>query len=368
MHKHIDLTGSPDSMAKDLQDVSAEYVFFAAYLAKDDEGEATKVNGDMLENFLKALQINGADKKLKRVILTTGAKQYGLHLGRPKNPMEESDPWLRQSDRPPNFYYRQQDILRDYAQPLGYDWVVTYPNDVIGVAHGNFMNLSSSLGLYVAVTKELGQDLVFPGSKEFYTSFDVFTYSRLHAQFNTWAALEPAASNQAFNVVNGDVESWQNMWPKVAKKFGMKVKEDQFVGEAPDASVMEMHERPPIQDQAPDAGLKGTEALKQSAVEQRIDLVKWSQKDEVKKAWQRLAEREGLKKEAFEQATWGFLGFVLGRNFDIVISMSKARKMGWTGYVDSWDCLSECFDELVREGVLPRFRAGKVMSVDMAGL
>ena len=44
----------------------------------------------MLTNFLDALDATGASQKLKRIILVTGAKQYGLHLGRPKNPMQES--------------------------------------------------------------------------------------------------------------------------------------------------------------------------------------------------------------------------------------------------------------------------------------
>jgi hypothetical protein len=48
------------------------------------------------------------------------------------------------------------------------------------------------------------------------------------------------------------------------------------------------------------------------------------------------------------------LGFVLGRNYDIVISMSKARKLGWTGYIDSWQALEESFDELAREKIAPK--------------
>lgn len=60
------------------------------------------IKGAMLKNFLEALKINGV--KLKRVILTTGAKQYGVHLGPVKNPMEETDPWIDGKGRPPNFY------------------------------------------------------------------------------------------------------------------------------------------------------------------------------------------------------------------------------------------------------------------------
>ena len=77
----------------------------------------------MLKNFLDALVITGADKKLKRVLLTTGAKQYGVHLGPAKNPMEESDPWVEYPESPPNFYYHQQRILAEAARGQSWDWV-----------------------------------------------------------------------------------------------------------------------------------------------------------------------------------------------------------------------------------------------------
>ena len=95
----------------------------------------------MLENFLKALTISGAEKKLKRVLLVTGAKHYGVHLGPVKSPMEENDPWVEGEGRPPNFYYRQQRILKELSKGKGWDWVVTYPNDVIGVAKGEFLSI-----------------------------------------------------------------------------------------------------------------------------------------------------------------------------------------------------------------------------------
>ena len=102
-HGFLDLTQDVEEMAEQLQGVEAEYVFFAAYLEKSNDQENWDVNGAMLKTFLEALDVTGADKKLKRVILTTGAKQYGVHLGCPKQPMEESDPWVEGPDRPPNF-------------------------------------------------------------------------------------------------------------------------------------------------------------------------------------------------------------------------------------------------------------------------
>ncbi|KAK4463678.1 hypothetical protein QBC42DRAFT_198740 [Cladorrhinum samala] len=355
VHNHIDLTSSAQDMAKDLKDVRAEYVFFAAYLQKDSEQENWEVNGSMIENFLAALEITGAVKDLRRVILVTGAKQYGVHLGQVKTPMVESDPWLKGEPWPPNFYYRQQESLHRFCDKNSHvSWVVTYPNDVIGFAKGNFMNLATSVGLYAAVSRELGRDLVFPGNEVFYSKFDCYTDSRLHAQFCEWAALEPKAANQAFNVHNGDAESWQNMWPLLAARFGMKVKADQFASsDAPGLEVRQtLTDRPPLSLRADELGLKGK--IAPTEVANRISLAKWSQEDEVKKAWDRMAEREGLQKDAFEKATWAFLDFVLGRSYDVVISMSKAREYGWTGYRDTWKALSDVFGELEADKILPK--------------
>jgi hypothetical protein len=62
VHSTLDLQSSAKDMAKQLSGVEAEYIFFCAYLAKDDEGEAAKVNGAMLQTFLDALSLNGAEK------------------------------------------------------------------------------------------------------------------------------------------------------------------------------------------------------------------------------------------------------------------------------------------------------------------
>ncbi|KAF2175624.1 NAD(P)-binding protein [Zopfia rhizophila CBS 207.26] len=354
IHNHIDLTSSADQMAKDLKNVKGEYIFFAAYLQKDSDQENWDVNGTMLANFLQAQTKTGAIKDVKRIILVTGAKQYGVHLGAPKNPMLESDPWLTGPDRPPNFYYHQQDILHKFCEEHNKEWVVTYPNDVIGYAEGNFMNLATAIGMYATVSKELGQDLIFPGSEDFYTCFDSFTYSKLHAQFCAWAALEPRAADQAFSVVNGDTESWQNLWPRVASHFNMRVKPNQFKVTSEDQqSSMPLAEKPPVSEQAEKLGLVGHPVTSQSKVEQQVDLLKWSQREDVKKGWAKVADREGLQKDAFEKATWGFLGFVLGRNYNVVISMSKARKAGWMGYVDTWESLEDVFEELQKAKILP---------------
>ncbi|KAF3942451.1 hypothetical protein ABW19_dt0209670 [Dactylella cylindrospora] len=371
----VDLLSSAEDMAKQLQGIEADYCFFAAYLQKDTEEELTAVNGmkhmncrlvsntllmggcvigAMLRNFLDALDITGASKKLKRVLLTTGAKQYGVQLGQVKNPMEETDPWLEGKDWPPNFYYAQQRILEEKSRNSGsYDWVVTYPNDVIGVAEGNFMNLVTALGIYCAVSKELGGDLIFPGSERFYTGFDSFTYGPLHADFNLWAAEKPEAGNQTFNMVNGEAESWQNLWPKIAKRFNCQIPKNQFKVETQFESLdKKLADHVPIEIVAASIGLEGASFA--DTLSQKVDLVKWSKHPAVVQAWEQIRQRHGLKKGVFEKATWSFLGFVLGRNYDIVVSMSKARRLGWTGFFDNYEAFDVSFEQLERLNILPR--------------
>ncbi|KAK2054863.1 NAD dependent epimerase/dehydratase family protein [Colletotrichum caudatum] len=354
-HGLVDLTRSADEIAMDLAGVEAEYVFFAAYLQRDSERENSDANGDMLRNFLLALEKTGAAGKVKRILLITGAKQYGVHRGVPGNPMEDAEPWHREDPPlPPIFYDRQQDVLGGFCERHpDASWTVTYPNDVIGFAKDNDMSLATTLGIYAAITRELGRDLEFPGPEAFYTKFDCFTSARLHAEFCEWAVGEPRAANEAFHVVNGDVESWQNMWPRLARRFGLRIKPDQFAAARSGLSdSTELAEKPPVGFLAEKSGL--VRRVEAARPEERIDLAKWSRREVVRKAWDRLARREGLQRDAFDKATWSYLGFVLGRNFDLVISMSKAREMGWTGYADTWQSLQDFFGQLETEKILPR--------------
>lgn len=354
-HTHIDLTSSADDIAQQLSDVQADYLFFAAYLAADSEEELVKLNGPMLRNFLLALRKTGGEAQLKRVILVTGAKQYGLQFGRTKLPMEESDPLINGSHRPPNFYYVQQDILKEESAVGQWDWTVTYANDVLGVAKGNFMNLVSSLGLYCAITREMEGPmgkLTFPGSDFFYTALNCYTDCELHAQFCVWAATSSTTSNEAFNVVNDDVESWQNLWPKLAQRFGLTIDAHMLKQSPPDPASSDLADPPPIDDHAHIMGLK--DYFGPSKAQQRIPLVKWSQRSDVKDAWHTLATRENLEHDAFEKATWGFLDFVLGRDYNIVISMNKAKKAGWSGWACTWDSFEKNFRSLEDEKVLPK--------------
>ncbi|KAL5001536.1 hypothetical protein BDV10DRAFT_160082 [Aspergillus recurvatus] len=66
-------------MAETVSGISAEYVYFCAYMAHDDPAELYRICGTMTSNFIQALEETGAINKLKRFILTCGFKQYSVH-------------------------------------------------------------------------------------------------------------------------------------------------------------------------------------------------------------------------------------------------------------------------------------------------
>lgn len=355
-------------MASNLQGVSAEHIYFCAYLAHDDPDELSRVNAALLSNFLQALAIAGGTAKVKRFILTCGFKQYGVHLGAAKQPLIEDDPLLEKNvggvTWPTIFYYEQQRILADAAKEGSFEWVVTLPEDVLGYARGNFMNEATSIGLYCAVSKALpGSELPFPGSKANYFTFNCWTSANLHAKFCLWAATAPNAGNNVFNVMNGDTDSFQNLWPRLAARFGCKIPDPMFPnGGVPDSlgfkdyesSTIRYVNKPPLKAQQTALGISSDPLVEQSPILfLQVDPLKWAKRKDVQEAWGKLRSKYQLDQTAWDKATWNFLVMTMGRDWSCVGSMSKARKLGWTGYADTWDELEDVFRTLEKEEVLP---------------
>lgn len=362
-HVHLDLQGDTGHMAKELAGISAEHIFFCAYLASDDPSETDRINASLLSNFLEAIVKIGAEKQLKRFILTCGFKQYGVHLGRVKQPLMEDDPLLQGNaggvSWPPIFYYSQQQVLADAAKKGNWEWVCTLPEDVLGFAKGNFMNEATAIGLYCVVSKAMpGSELPFPGNKDNYFAFNTWTSANLHAKFCLWAASAAGAGNQIFNVTNGDSESFQNIWPKLADRFGCKIPNRMFSEKGyknyESSTIPLKHAKHPLILQAESLGLSNDPLVTDTpTLRLQVDPEKWAKRADVNQVWGKLRDQYGLDQKAWEKATWDFLTFVLGRDWSCIGSMSKARKLGWTGYADTWEELVDTFEQLEKEGILP---------------
>lgn len=92
----------------------------------------------------------------------------------------------------------------------------------------------------------------------------------------------------AFNVVSGDTQSWQDMWPRIAKRFGARIPERMLCSDPREAyngyeaAGMDQLERPPVKEYENEMGLK--DEFEQNHVHYQINLAKWAQVPEVVKA------------------------------------------------------------------------------------
>jgi nucleoside-diphosphate-sugar epimerase len=123
----------------------------------------------------------------------------------------------------PNFYWNQEDYLRQKQRGQKWSFTILRPQIIFGDALGAAMNPVAAFGLYGALLKERGEPLHFPGGPgNVFEGVDADLIGRAIR----WAGEADAARNQAFNITNGDVMTWKNVWGAIADALGMKVGDD----------------------------------------------------------------------------------------------------------------------------------------------
>lgn len=183
------------------------------------EQDQIETNDRMLRNLFEPL--SGAAKGLRHVSVLQGTKAYGAHVRAIDVPAREDRSEYRDH---PNFYWLQEAYLRDKAEGAPWSWTIFRPQIVFGLAIGAAMNLIPAIGAYGAVLRERGEPLHFPGGavSPILEAVD----ADLLADAIGWAGETEAAANQIFNVTNGDVFVWRNVWPAIADALGMEPGED----------------------------------------------------------------------------------------------------------------------------------------------
>ena len=300
-HVSVDLLDAEDTAAKLAGLTDTTHVFYAAFqpAAGGAAGYAANItpNRDMLVNAVTA--IAAASRGLRRVVLVTGTKYYGFHLGTQKTPARESDPRHEGAD----YYFDQIDWLTGFQRGKAWDWVELRPQTLCGFAPGTPMSIAPAIAVYAAISREGGQPLRFPGKPEAYTSIYQVTESEHFAGAALWAATEPRCALQAFNITNGDYFRWENMWPRIASVFDMPVGAPQQIS---------LTARMP--DQAP--------------------------------LWRTMVEKHGLKPFAYKElVAWPFADYVFGCDWDVMSDVTKSRRFGFHDVVD----LEEMFVRLMRQ-------------------
>ncbi len=295
-----------------LKGIRPDAVFITTWLRQDSEAENIRVNSAMVRNLLDGLRANGT---ARHVALVTGLKHY---LGPfeaygkgtlPQTPFREDQARLDIE----NFYYAQEDEVFAAAERDGFTWSVHRPHTVIGKAVGNAMNMGTTLAVYATIARETGRPFRFPGSVAQWNGLTDMTDAGQLAKHLLWAATTPAAANEAFNVVDGDVFRWSWMWQRIADWFGIEA--------APfDGTI-----QPLEQQMAGDAEL-----------------------------WRRIATREGLAEADLSRlASPWHTDADLGRPIEVVTDMSKSRRLGFTAYQPTDDAFFALFESLRADRLIP---------------
>jgi len=304
-HVPVDLLDPADCKAKlgGLKDIT--HVFFVAYIEPANPQDLVKANTAMLVNLVETIE--AASPVLKHVHLSEGTKWYGNHLGPFRTPAKEDDP----RHAGPNFYYNQQDWLEARQKGKRWNWSVVRPHAVCGFSTSGPMNLTMAIAVYASIQKELGLPLSFPGKPGAYTALYQATDAALLAKGITWMATEPQAANQAFNITNGDLIRWQNLWPKIADFFGMESAEPKYT---PIKNLMA--------DKAP--------------------------------VWDHMVAKHGLATHPYKDiVAWSYPENVFNSDYDIVSDMGKARRLGFHESLDTEEMFLRMFQEFRDKRVIP---------------
>lgn len=186
------------------------------------EQDQIDTNQKMLANLFDPLE--KAATGLRHVSLLQGTKAYGAHVRQIPIPAREHRDELYSQ---PNFYWEQERYIRDRQAGKGWQWTIFRPQLIFGMALGAAMNLIPAIGTYAAILKARGEPLHYPGGKANIVVEAVD--ADLLARSMAWAADDDqrnVAGNEVFNVTNGDVFLWRQVWPAIADALGMEVGEE----------------------------------------------------------------------------------------------------------------------------------------------
>ncbi|WP_032393055.1 SDR family oxidoreductase [Rhodococcoides fascians] len=304
-HIAVDLLDGDETRRRLSHLTDVTHIFYAAYQERPTWAELVPPNLAMLVNVVTVIE--DSSPNLEHVSLMQGYKVYGAHLGPFKTPARETDP----PHMPPEFNVDQQQFLESRQVGKRWSWSAIRPSVVCGVALGNPMNLATVIAVYATMCKKLGVPMRFPGKPGAFGSLLEMTDASLLAEATVWAATTPACANQAFNITNGDLFRWNDMWPRIADIFGLDT-----------ATPLPM-------------SLADVMADKESL-------------------WNSIVAEHELKPTPYRDvSSWAFGDFVFSWDYDVISDGSKARRMGFHRFVDTEAMFAGIVTDLRRQRIIP---------------
>ncbi|MNN74110.1 hypothetical protein D3C81_1902740 [compost metagenome] len=137
------------------------------------------------------------------------------------------------------------------------------------------------------------------------------TDAGLLAKATVWAATDERCANQAFNITNGDLFRWNELWPKIAAYF-------------------ELETAPPLQ-------------MSLSVV-----------MEDKEQLWEAMIKKYDLVQNSYHSvSSWAFGDFVFSWDYDFFADGSKARRAGFHEFVDTEIMFQDIFDLLRKRKIIP---------------
>lgn len=279
------------------------HIFYSAWVNAANWTDMVEPNVTMLRNLVSNVEQTAP---LQTVSLMQGYKVYGAHLGPFKTPARESDPGVPGAE----FNAAQLTWLSHFQRGKRWRWNAIRPGVVGSAVPGNAMNLALSIALYASLCKAQDLPLRFPGSEHTWHSIVDHTDAGLLAEATLWAATSPMAENQAFNVNNGDVWRWSELWPRIARWFAL--------------------------ESAPPVRLSFHQLFK-----------------DYREVWRELAGQRLVEADILQLNDGQFADFVFGWNYDMFGDGSKLRRAGFTRMQATDDMFFSLFTQLRAARIIP---------------
>ncbi|CAK9180137.1 unnamed protein product [Ilex paraguariensis] len=289
-----DISNSDETAAKLSRLTDVTHIFYVTWTNRETEVENCRVNGAMLRNVLETLIPNAPN--LSHVCLQTGSKHYtgpfelSGKIQPPDPPFTEDMPRLNVQ----NFYYVQEDILfEQMSKKEGITWSVHRPDAIFGFSPVSKMNIICTLCVYATICKHEHKPLKFPGTKTAWNCYYNSSDANLIAEHHIWAAVDPYAKNEPFNIVNGDVFKWKHLWRVLAEQFGVE----------------------PVEFEETERPVRLTEMMKDKGP-----------------VWDEIVRENGLVPTKLEEiGAWWFADLILSTE-GMLSSMNKSKEHGFLGF------------------------------------
>jgi nucleoside-diphosphate-sugar epimerase len=323
-HVPVDLQDAKACEESFAQLASVTHVVYTAVYEKPgliagwSDPEQMETNRRMLRNVVEPL---AKVARIEHLTLLQGTKAYGIRPTKVGDAVRTNPMRVPARERHPrvahaNFYWLQEDYIREKAAQAGFAWTIFRPTIVIGPNVGVAMNTIPVIGVYAALCREEGLPFGYPGHLSFVReAVDV----RLIARAALWAAQTPAARGEHFNLTNGEVFSWRDLWPSMAECLGVEL--------------------------GPDRPVRMAEYLPSRA-----------------RLWEHIVERHGLRRltmaqilgESHHSADLRFGYGLTELPPPIFVSTVKIKQAGFTDTYDTELAVKHWLGVLMERGIIPR--------------